>query len=83
MHKLENLKLWKKSIELTKAIDPLVFAFPNEEKFGLKSQIIRSDDSVESNSAEGAVRNLPKEMNYFLSIANGSTYELQTTYFIE
>ena len=42
------------------------------------SQIKRSAVSVPSNIAEGAGRNSNKEFKRFLSIANGSTYELQT-----
>ena len=78
MHKIENLKIWQKSIELTKAIYLLVSELPVDEKFGLTSQIKRSAVSIPSNIAEGAGRNSQKEFKHFLSIANGSAYELQT-----
>ena len=78
MHKVENLKIWKKSIDLTKSVYLLVAELPTEEKFGLISQIKRCSVSIPSNIAEGAGRNSSKEFKYFLSIANGSTYELQT-----
>jgi len=78
MHKVENLKIWQKSIELTKAIYLLVLELPSNEKFGLISQIKRCSISIPSNIAEGAGRNSQKEFKHFLSIANGSTYELQT-----
>jgi len=78
MHKVENLKIWQKSIELTKAIYLLVSELPSDEKFGLTSQIKRSAISIPSNIAEGAGRNSQKEFKHFLSIANGSAYELQT-----
>jgi len=51
---------------------------PQDETFGLSSQIKRSAVSVPSNIAEGAGRNSNKEFIYFLNIANGSSYELQT-----
>ena len=38
----------------------------------------RSAVSIPSNIAEGAGRNSNKEFKHFLSIANGSNYELQT-----
>lgn len=38
----------------------------------------RSAISIPSNIAEGAGRNSQKEFKHFLSIANGSAYELQT-----
>lgn len=78
MHKVEDLKIWKKSIELTKAVYLLVTELPSDEKYGLNSQIKRSSVSIPSNIAEGAGRNSNKEFKYFLSIANGSAYELQT-----
>ncbi|KAB1154225.1 four helix bundle protein [Tenacibaculum aiptasiae] len=78
MHKVENLKIWQKSIQLTKAIYLLISELPSDEKFGLTSQIKRSAISIPSNIAEGAGRNSQKEFKHFLSIANGSAYELQT-----
>lgn len=78
MHKVEDLKIWKKSIELTKAIYLLISELPSDEKFGLTSQIKRCAISIPSNIAEGAGRNSQKEFKHFLSIANGSSYELQT-----
>ncbi len=78
MHKVEDLKIWKKSMELTKSIYQLALELPTDEKYGLISQIKRSSISIPSNIAEGAGRNSNKEFKYFLSIANGSVYELQT-----
>lgn len=78
MHKLENIKIWQKSIHLTKAIYFLVAELSRDEKYGLISQIKRSAISIPSNIAEGAGRNSQKEFKHFLSIANGSAYELQT-----
>ncbi|PIB39431.1 four helix bundle protein [Maribacter sp. 4G9] len=78
MHNLRELKIWLKAMELTKLVYQVVSEFPNEEKFGLTSQIKRSCISIPSNIAEGAGRNSNKEFIYFLSIANGSLYELQT-----
>ena len=78
MHKVENLKIWQKAIALTKAVYLLVSELPSDEKFGLTSQIKRCAISIPSNIAEGAGRNSQKEFKHFLSIANGSSYELQT-----
>jgi len=78
MHKVEDLKIWNKSIELAKTVYQLVAELPSDEKFGLNSQIKRCSISIPSNIAEGAGRNSNKEFKHFLSIANGSAYELQT-----
>ncbi|MRX66125.1 four helix bundle protein [Maribacter luteus] len=78
MHKLEDLKIWKKAIHLTKEVYLLVSELPSNEKFGLSSQIKRCSVSIPSNIAEGAGRNSSKEFKHFLSVANGSCYELYT-----
>ncbi len=78
MHKVEDLKICNKPIELAKSVYQLVAELPSDEKFGLNSQIKRCSISIPSNIAEGAGRNSNKEFKHFLSIANGSAYELQT-----
>ncbi len=78
MHKIEDLKIWDKAITLAKSIYQIVNELPSEERYGLISQIKRCAISIPSNIAEGAGRNLQKEFTHFLSIANGSAYELQT-----
>ena len=65
-------------MKLVKEIYEITSLLPTDEKFGLISQIKRSAVSIPSNIAEGAGRNSNKEFKYFLSIANGSAYELQT-----
>ena len=78
MHKVEDLIIWQKSIELAKSTYSLMSMLPNDETFDLKSQIKRSAISIPSNIAEGAGRNSKNEFKHFLSIANGSSFELQT-----
>jgi len=78
MHKVEDLKIWQKSIELAKQVYKIVADLPADEKYGLTSQIKRCAVSIASNIAEGAGRNSNKEFKHFLSMANGSSYELHT-----
>ena len=78
MHKVEDLKIWQKSIALAKQVYSVVANLSSDEKYGLSSQIKRCAVSIASNIAEGAGRNSNKEFRHFLSIANGSCYELQT-----
>ena len=52
--------------------------FPEEEKFGLVSQMRRASISIPSNIAEGAARQGKREFKNFLSMAQGSLSELDT-----
>jgi len=60
------------------AIYRVTKTFPEEEKFGIVSQIRRSAVSVPSNIAEGAARNSKREFKNFLYVALGSLSELDT-----
>ena len=78
MNKFKELIVWQKAIDLTEFVYLLTNEFPNDEKFGLISQIKRCVVSIPSNIAEGAGRNTKKEFIHFLGIASGSSFELQT-----
>ena len=65
-------------MQLVEEIYFLSKKLPDDEKFGLTSQIKRCSVSIPSNIAEGAGRNSNKEFAHFLSIKNGSTTELET-----
>ncbi|MDB5284784.1 MAG: four helix bundle protein [Bacteroidota bacterium] len=78
MHKYQDLKIWQKGIDLVVNVYQATSEFPKEEKFGLTSQMRRSAVSIPSNIAEGAGRNSDNDFVRFLSIANGSSYELET-----
>lgn len=82
MHNLKELKIWQKAVDITKSIYTVTKKFPAEEKFGLVSQMRRAAVSISSNIAEGAGRNSTKEFLQFISIANGSCYELFTQSYI-
>jgi four helix bundle protein len=78
MNRFKELKVWQKSVDLATEVYKVTGGFPKEEKFGLTSQVNRSAVSIASNIAEGAGRGSKKEFHNFLSIANGSSYELET-----
>jgi len=73
-----DLEVWKKSIKLVKEVYYLVNEFPDDEKYGLTSQIKRAVVSIPSNIAEGASRYSDKESCRFIDIALGSIAEVET-----
>ena len=73
-----DLKAWQEGMNLVEDVYRFTSTFPNEERFGLISQMRRSAVSVPSNIAEGAGRNGDKEFLNFLGIARGSLSELET-----
>ena len=74
----QDLVVWQRALELSLAIYRVTKAFPKEELYGLTSQMRRASVSVASNIAEGYGRGSRGEYKQFLSIARGSTLELQT-----
>jgi four helix bundle protein len=51
--------------------------FPDDEKFGLISQLRRASVSVVANIAEGASRSSEKNFKHFLSMSIGSSFEIE------
>jgi len=82
MNKFEDLHIWQKGMDLVEKVYLIVSDLPLDERFGLISQIKRCSVSIPSNIAEGAGRKSKKEFIHFLSIANGSSTELQTQLFL-
>jgi four helix bundle protein len=74
----KNLDVWTLSMELARMVYRLTAAFPNDERFGLVSQMRRAAVSIPSNIAEGAARDSDNEFRNFLSIARSSLSELDT-----
>lgn len=77
-----ELDVWKDAMRLVREVYRLTSSFPEEERFGLTSQIRRSAISIPSNIAEGAGRGGRVEMSRFLVIARGSLAELDTQIWI-
>ena len=76
MKDFRNLLVWQKAHELTLLVYKVTQNFPNEERFGLTSQMRRSSSSVPTNIAEGAGRGSDPDFGKFLQIAFGSLSEL-------
>jgi len=74
----KDLKIWQKGIELVEVIYKITVSFPQNEQYGITSQIRRSSVSVPSNIAEGWGRGYNNNFLQFIKIARGSLYELET-----
>ena len=78
MHNFKELKVWQKSIDLAVEIYKATSFLPTDEKFGLISQMKRCSVSIPSNIAEGSGRGSGAQFKYFLTISQGSAFELET-----
>jgi len=75
-HSFEKLNVWQDSIDLVELIYNTVKTFPDDEKFGLVSQMKRCSVSISSNLAEGTSRITKKDKAHFSTIAFSSKMEL-------
>ena len=72
----EKLEVWQDAKALTQVIYKSTRSFPDEEKFGLVSQLRRAMISLTSNIAEGSSRISPKNQVHFYHIAFSSLMEV-------
>ena len=73
-----DLIVWQKAMTLVTDVYRASSGFPQNEQYGLTSQLRRCAVSIPSNIAEGFGRDSTNDYLRFLSIANGSLYESQT-----
>lgn len=72
-----DLIAWKKAHDLVLSIYTISNEFPQQERFGLTSQIQRAAVSISSNIAEGFSKTHPKEKQQFYRTALASLTEIQ------
>lgn len=77
MRDFHKLIIWQRSHQLALKVYALSKLFPNEELFGLTSQIRRAASSIATNIAEGSGRTSNKDFAHFLQIAIGSASEVE------
>lgn len=82
MFNFERLEVWHKSIEFADRVYRITRSYPDEERFGLTSQMRRAAVSVSSNIAEGSARFSKADSARFVEIATGSVFEVVSQSFI-
>ena len=73
----QDLEVWQEAHKLVLLVYRTTKEFPDEEKFGLVSQMRRASVSIAANIAEGFKRRGFKEKIRFYNISEGSLEELK------
>lgn len=74
----KDLIVWQKSVVFVTDIYTFSRSLPEDEKFGLVSQLRRAAVSIPVNISEGAARHSGKEFIQFLYVSLGSASEIDT-----
>ena len=77
MRDYRKYDVWKLVHNITLKIYAVTKSFPNEEQFGIISQMRRASYSITSNISEGCGRESDAEFKRFFIIARGSATELE------
>ena len=75
MQRFTELKVWQRGHALVLSVYRMTAGFPQNERYGLTSQLRRATLSVPTNIAEGSKRLTPVEYARFLNIAEASLAE--------
>lgn len=70
------MPVWQKALKLLIKIYKLTKNYPEEEKYGLVSDMRRAANSVTHNIAEGFGRYESRDKTRFYKISRGSSYEI-------
>ncbi|MFA5403454.1 MAG: four helix bundle protein [Ignavibacteria bacterium] len=76
IYNFEDLDVWKEGRLLRLEIDKILKKLPVDEKYCLKSQMIRASRSITNNIAEGYGRFHYQENIQFCRQSRGSAYEI-------
>lgn len=77
MHTINDLSLYQKARVFRNEISKVARELPEEERYALRNQIIRSSRSISAQIAEGHGRYHYREMIQYCRIARGSLLETQ------
>jgi four helix bundle protein len=77
MSDYKKLKVWEDAHQFTIDIYNITKKFPNNEQYGMTSQIRRSSSSIPTNIVEGCGQLDNGNLIRFLGIAKGSAFETE------
>ena len=75
MFRFEKLAVWHRAVDYAEEVYMRTRSFPDDEKFGLTSQMRRAAVSVSSNIAEGSGRGSDKDFARFVELGYSSLME--------
>ena len=75
--RFEDLRVWQDALELAVVVYKTTKAFPDDERYGITSQIRRAASSISANIAEGFGRRSLKDKTHFYTMAYGSILEVK------
>lgn len=78
MRNFKNLEVWRLGFKLGNVVYRVTRNFPQDEVYGLTSQVRRASVSISSNIAEGCGRGTDKDFRSFLYNSLGSLKEVET-----
>jgi four helix bundle protein len=77
MQRFTDLQVWQRGHSLVLSVYRMTTGFPQNERYGLTSQLRRAALSVPTNIAEGSKRLTSQEYGRFLNIAEASLAETE------
>ena len=75
---VEEMDVYTIAYKATLKLYKMTASFPNEERYGIVSQMRKAAVSIVSNMSEGSARGSTKDYMRFLIIARGSVAEVKT-----
>ncbi len=82
MKNFKDLRIWQQGMTIVNHTYDIAEKLPNNERYGITSQICRASVSIPSNIAEGYSRTSNKDMKRFFEMSLGSSYELETQFLV-
>lgn len=74
----KELRVWQNGVDLAELVYRVTSNFPQDERYGLTSQMRRAAVSIPANIAEGKGRESLNDYLHFLAISRDSLLELET-----